>query len=84
MYMPKDKPEFIVRVNPKLCKSCGLCVDFCGRGALKMSDETKSGKHVPEVDIERCTGCRLCEWYCPDFAIWIERKVEKKAAVVTA
>ena len=21
------------------------------------------------VDIDACTGCRLCEWLCPDWAI---------------
>ena len=78
--MPKDKPEFFVRIEPELCKGCGLCVAFCGRDALKMYDDLKSGKRVPQVvNMERCNGCRLCEWYCPDFAIYIVEKVAAKA-----
>ncbi|UCH76044.1 MAG: 4Fe-4S binding protein [Rhodospirillales bacterium] len=25
------------------------------------------------TDPEACTGCRVCEWLCPDFAIRVER-----------
>ena len=77
--MPIEKSEFILQVNPELCKSCGLCVEFCGREALKMHDELKSGKRVPEVCLEHCNGCGLCEWYCPDFAIYVVKKVVAKA-----
>ena len=32
---------------------------------LRLNDE-----RVAELtDAARCTGCRLCEWLCPDFAI---------------
>ena len=31
------------------------------------------GYRYPElVDAGRCIGCRLCEFYCPDFAIYVE------------
>ncbi len=77
--MPKDKPEFFIRVKPELCKGCGLCVEFCGRDALQMQIELETGKNVPVVNMERCNGCRLCEWYCPDFAIYVVEKVAAKA-----
>ncbi|MFX1466193.1 MAG: ferredoxin family protein [Promethearchaeota archaeon] len=77
--MPKNKPEFFIRIKPELCKSCGLCVEFCGRDALKMYDDLKSGKRIPKVVPERCNACGLCEWYCPDFAIYVVKKVAAKA-----
>lgn len=77
--MPKDKPEFFIQVKPELCKSCGLCVEFCGRDALQMQIELETGKNVPVVNMERCNGCKLCEWYCPDFAIYVVEKVAAKA-----
>jgi len=77
--MPIEKSEFILQVNPELCKSCGLCVEFCGRDALKIQVALKSGKNLPVVNMERCNGCRLCEWYCPDFAIYVVKKVAAQA-----
>ncbi len=45
--------------------------DFCARKGierercLRLNDE-----RVAELtDPQKCTGCRLCEWLCPDFAI---------------
>jgi len=35
---------------------------------------SERGVHAPVVkDLESCTGCRLCEIYCPDFAIAVVR-----------
>ncbi|WP_199900071.1 4Fe-4S binding protein, partial [Rhodopseudomonas sp. B29] len=28
---------------------------------------------------EKCTGCRLCEWLCPDFAIRVHLDAEQPA-----
>jgi len=40
----------------------------------KSNSINKYGFHYPEpVNIEKCIGCRLCEYLCPDFAIFIER-----------
>jgi len=30
------------------------------------------------VEPDKCTGCRLCEWLCPDFAIRV--RVDNPAA----
>ena len=40
---------------------------------LKTSDRmTKKGIYPPEViDVAKCTGCRICQYYCPDLAIFI-------------
>jgi 2-oxoglutarate ferredoxin oxidoreductase subunit delta len=73
--MPKEKQEFILKINSELCKSCGLCVEFCGRDALEMQVESTSGKNLPVVNKERCNGCQLCEWYCPDLAIFVVNEV---------
>ena len=77
--MAREKTEFIIQVNPELCKSCELCVEFCGKDALRMTKELKGSNSVPEVILENCNGCGLCELYCPDFAIYIVKKVAAKA-----
>ena len=62
-----------VFVNQEFCKGCGICVHFCPRKAIRLSEEFNTkGVNVPvPADMEKCTGCRTCELYCPDFAIAI-------------
>ncbi len=64
----------MIFVNEANCKGCGICVYFCPREAVKLSEEfNDKGRNVPvPSDMERCSGCRLCELYCPDFAIAIQ------------
>ena len=35
---------------------------------------------VTACNPDKCTGCRLCEWYCPDFAIFVEPTARKAKA----
>ena len=61
----KAPPDIVIRVS--WCKGCGLCVDYCSRGAIEMDGV------VPRVvDADRCTRCMQCEAICPDFAIEIK------------
>ncbi len=39
------------------------------------SDDFETGgwrSQCPEIDVEKCTGCMLCYFYCPDASIIIE------------
>jgi 2-oxoglutarate ferredoxin oxidoreductase subunit delta len=66
--------KFIIHIDERVCKGCGLCVEYCPRGVLKLADKmNQKGYNVAEViDLANCTGCLLCEVGCPDFAIYIE------------
>lgn len=62
-----------IRVGPLLlnwqaCKRCGVCVELCPRQVFATSNE---GYPDPS-NIERCTRCKLCELWCPDYAIEVE------------
>lgn len=62
-----------IRVKPLLlnrqaCKKCGVCVELCPRQVFTTDDE---GYPNP-TNIERCTSCKLCELWCPDYAIEVE------------
>ncbi|WP_138311631.1 MULTISPECIES: 4Fe-4S binding protein [unclassified Clostridium] len=52
-------------LNRSFCKSCGICVALCPVHALSKDED---GKPVMESE-ESCTGCKQCEYRCPDFAI---------------
>lgn len=58
----KEPPEIKIRVS--WCKGCGLCVDYCKRGAIVMQ-----GALPGVVAAEKCSRCLQCEAICPDFAI---------------
>lgn len=61
-----------IEINKKLCKQCEICVHFCPKKVFAVDDDL-----FPEVvDLEACTGCRLCELKCPDFAINVEAEDE--------
>lgn len=60
-----------IDISKSLCKGCSICVDVCPRNTIKISDEINEyGLFYPTVgDLDSCIVCRLCELYCPDFAI---------------
>jgi len=63
--------QWEITVDPKLCKKCNLCVQFCPRKVL-------SGTGAPEItDPAACIGCLQCEMHCPDFAIIVRRRDAK-------
>ncbi len=65
-----------VVVNETLCRSCDICVKFCPEDVLVSRPPLYKAE---VVRIEQCTGCRMCEFLCPDWAILVD--VRSPAAV---
>ncbi|MEI6040572.1 MAG: 2-oxoacid:acceptor oxidoreductase family protein [Candidatus Berkelbacteria bacterium] len=60
---------------PEYCKGCALCIVRCPVKALRFSKEVGFlGNPIPEVDINTCIACGICEKTCPDGAVKIEKK----------
>lgn len=68
------QPRAFVKILDELCKACELCVVSCPKGNLKLSTKLNhAGFHPAEFTYQgtkgECTGCAICYWVCPDFAI---------------
>ena len=53
-------------ISSEWCKGCGICVEFCPKGVLQMSES------VVIAYPNKCIKCGICEKLCPDYAIYIE------------
>ncbi|MDF2874430.1 MAG: Ferredoxin [Sporomusa sp.] len=56
-----------VKIYPRRCKGCSICVEFCPQKVLTVNEVGK----VEIIAEKECTSCRQCEMRCPDFAIFI-------------
>lgn len=63
--MEKEK-HFALRLQEGRCVACGLCVESCAYGALRMGD-------YPEISQEDCRLCGSCVQACPAGALEMER-----------
>ena len=55
------------------CNGCVICVAFCPKKVLAIDELGK----VIIVNPEACIACGRCELRCPDYAIFVDKKVEK-------
>ena len=51
-------------IDEDLCTGCGLCLEYCPSGAMKMLGETV------EIEEGLCTSCGSCAEACPQNAIY--------------
>ena len=74
--------KITIKLNPERCKGCGLCVDVCPKGNLRLSEKINSkGHHYVElIEPDKCTGCGLCYQMCPDLVIEIEKTPRGKSS----
>jgi polyferredoxin/NAD-dependent dihydropyrimidine dehydrogenase PreA subunit len=69
-----QRPVGRVFMVPERCKECKYCWEYCPEEVLEPSQAVNShGYHYPQVKNGKesaCVVCGMCEWICPDFAIY--------------
>ncbi len=66
-------------IDSERCKGCGLCVNFCPKNVLEITNKVNAKGHSPVVQArpDDCIHCTICSVMCPDVAI---RIVEEETA----
>lgn len=64
-----------VEIDQEYCKGCEICVFFCPKSALSLSDKLNASGYMPVIfnDNGECTGCATCALVCPEVAIEVYR-----------
>jgi len=70
-----------VTVLEQSCKGvedCGICTFVCPASLFSASGRMNSAGYVPPQieNQDKCTGCRNCMIYCPDFSIVVEKSAD--------
>ncbi len=71
-----DARFFEVDVHGEGCKECGYCSEVCGLEVFESSEQFNVKGYRPMIarHKERCVGCMLCFFACPDFSIEVAEK----------
>ena len=56
---------------------CDPCVAICPVNAISMKDIND----IPNIDYNKCTGCKRCVSICPGLAIFIVKLIDEKALI---
>ena len=70
-----------IEIDQEFCKGCKLCIEFCPKGIISLSDSLNQKGYHPAYFIEenvkkekrQCTGCSICAIVCPEVAIEVYR-----------
>jgi len=64
-----------IQIDRERCKGCALCIDFCPKDCICLSEELNLKGYFVVVfdDCKDCTACRNCALMCPEVAIEVSK-----------
>ncbi len=65
-----------ITIKRELCKGCTLCMVFCPKQAIVLSNKLnhKGYRYAESNEDSGCTGCATCALVCPEIAIEVYRE----------
>ncbi len=70
-----------VKIQKERCKGCTLCVIYCPRKRIRMSEELNNYgslyaifEDVPDDKSSSCNSCGFCYLVCPEVAIEVRKE----------
>lgn len=67
-----------VKMLENRCKACGLCIEYCPKRAISISDNINIlGYRTNKIDDELCIGCGICYAECPDGVYSVNTREEE-------
>lgn len=54
----------LINMNKKKCTGCGACAVSCPKQCIVMEEDSE-GFFYPNINVEQCIHCRLCDRVCP-------------------
>ncbi|TFG07073.1 MAG: 4Fe-4S dicluster domain-containing protein, partial [Promethearchaeota archaeon] len=77
-----DHPNFVASSNfipeyeKENCVFCKRCVELCPMLAIELLDEESEDKRIV-IDFNKCIGCGVCAFNCPNGALTMVKKYDK-------
>ena len=72
---PIATTNYLPKINPDECVSCGKCEKVCPVLAISIQErEASVDKKKPVIDESICLGCGVCARNCPKKAITLQRR----------
>ncbi|HUU63289.1 MAG TPA: 4Fe-4S dicluster domain-containing protein [Dehalococcoidia bacterium] len=71
----ETKTKGYIEIDQEFCKGCQICMSFCPKDAICLSDKLNASGYLPVRFNEEsgCTGCAICAVVCPEVAIEVYR-----------
>ena len=59
-----------IEINQERCKGCELCIQFCPKKLITLSENLNRAGYLPSEfkETKECTGCGTCATVCPEVA----------------
>lgn len=75
-YSQVSAMQGLITINYERCKGCSLCIEFCPKKAISLTDRLNPKGYFVAAMIENaeCTGCGTCALMCPEVAIEVTKQ----------